>query len=92
MINKESIATRLETGISFTEFTYTLLQGYDFSYLYKNKNIKVQAGGSDQWGNITTGLELIRKFYGENNALGITLNLWILKVKNSAKVLKGLFD
>ena len=75
MINKESIATRLETGISFTEFTYTLLQGYDFSYLYKNKNIKVQAGGSDQWGNITTGLELIRKFYGENNALGITLNL-----------------
>ncbi|MBD5423353.1 MAG: tyrosine--tRNA ligase [Mycoplasma sp.] len=75
MINKESIATRLETGISFTEFTYTILQGYDFSYLYKNKNIKIQAGGSDQWGNITTGLELIRKFYGENDALGITLNL-----------------
>lgn len=75
MISKESISTRLETGLSFTEFTYTLLQGYDFSVLYKNNNIKVQAGGSDQWGNITTGLELIRKFYGENNALGITMNL-----------------
>lgn len=75
MINKESIATRLETGLSFTEFTYTILQGYDFAHLYKNHNIKVQAGGSDQWGNITTGLELIRKFYGENNALGITMNL-----------------
>ncbi len=75
MINKDAIASRLEKGISFTEFTYTLLQGYDFSYLYKHKNIKIQAGGSDQWGNITTGLEFIRKFYGENNALGITLNL-----------------
>lgn len=75
MLAKENIATRLETGISFTEFTYTLLQGYDFSQLYKNNNIKIQAGGSDQWGNITTGLELIRKFYGDNDALGITLNL-----------------
>lgn len=75
MINKESIATRLETGLSFTEFTYTILQGYDFAFLYKNHNIKVQAGGSDQWGNITTGLELIRKFNGENDAFGITMNL-----------------
>lgn len=83
MINKESIATRLETGLSFTEFTYTILQGYDFAILYKNNNIKIQAGGSDQWGNITTGLELIRKFYGENDALGITLNL--LKDANGNK-------
>lgn len=75
MINKDSISSRLETGLSFTEFTYTLLQGYDFSTLYKKYNIKIQAGGSDQWGNITTGLELIRKFYGDVEALGITINL-----------------
>ncbi len=75
MIAKENISSRLEIGLSFTEFTYTLLQGYDFLKLYKEKNIKIQGGGSDQWGNITTGLELIRKFYGENEALGITMNL-----------------
>lgn len=75
MINKDAISSRLESGLSYTEFSYTLLQGYDFSVLYKKNNIKIQAGGSDQWGNITTGLELIRKFYGENDALGITMNL-----------------
>lgn len=75
LVNKESINSRLKTGISYTEFSYTLLQGYDFNLLYKNYNVKIQAGGSDQWGNITTGLELIRKFHGENNALGITVNL-----------------
>ena len=75
MINKESINTRLETGLSFTEFTYTLLQGYDFLMLYEKHKVKIQAGGSDQWGNITTGLELIRKNHGETNALGITVNL-----------------
>ena len=75
MINKESINTRLETGLSFTEFTYTLLQGYDFLILYEKHKVKIQAGGSDQWGNITTGLELIRKNHGETNALGITVNL-----------------
>ncbi len=76
MISKECISSRLETGLSFTEFAYTLLQGYDFAHLYKEKNIKIQAGGSDQWGNITTGLEMIRKFYGnDNNALGLTMNL-----------------
>ena len=77
MLSKECIGTRLETGLSFTEFTYTLMQGYDFAHLFKEKNIKIQAGGSDQWGNITTGLELIRKFYGDNDALGITLNLLV---------------
>ncbi|SFF11349.1 tyrosine--tRNA ligase [Thermoflexibacter ruber] len=61
MISKDSVQKRLETGISFTEFSYQLLQGYDFYWLYKNKNIKLQMGGSDQWGNITTGTELIRR-------------------------------
>ncbi len=61
MLSKDSVQKRLETGISFTEFSYQLLQGYDFYWLYKNKNIKLQMGGSDQWGNITTGTELIRR-------------------------------
>jgi tyrosyl-tRNA synthetase len=61
MISKDSVQKRLETGISYTEFSYQLLQGYDFYWLYKNKNIKLQMGGSDQWGNITTGTELIRR-------------------------------
>ncbi|GAB4118921.1 MAG: tyrosine--tRNA ligase [Thermoflexibacter sp.] len=64
MISKDSVQKRLETGISFTEFSYQLLQGYDFYWLYKNKNIKLQMGGSDQWGNITTGTELIRRKEG----------------------------
>lgn len=61
MMSKDSVKTRLTTGISYTEFTYQLLQGYDFYHLYKNKNIRLQMGGSDQWGNITTGTELIRR-------------------------------
>lgn len=61
MMSKDSVKNRLETGISFTEFSYQLLQGYDFYWLYKNKNIRLQMGGSDQWGNITTGTELIRR-------------------------------
>jgi tyrosyl-tRNA synthetase len=64
MMSKDSVQKRLETGISFTEFSYQLLQGYDFYWLYKNKNIKLQMGGSDQWGNITTGTELIRRKEG----------------------------
>ena len=76
MLEKESINTRLETGISFTEFSYTLIQGYDFLHLYENKDIYLQAGGSDQWGNITTGIEMIRKnSNSETYAAGITLNL-----------------
>lgn len=76
MLEKESIKTRLETGISFTEFAYTLIQGYDFAKLYKEKDVWVQSGGSDQWGNITTGCEMIRKIYGDdNNACGLTINL-----------------
>ena len=61
MMSKDSVKKRLETGISFTEFSYQLLQGYDFYWLYKNKNVRLQMGGSDQWGNITTGTEIIRR-------------------------------
>ncbi|HUR67505.1 MAG TPA: tyrosine--tRNA ligase [Chitinophagaceae bacterium] len=66
MMAKDSVKKRLdgETGMSFTEFTYQLVQGYDFYWLYKNKNAKLQMGGSDQWGNIVTGTELIRKKEG----------------------------
>lgn len=61
MVAKDSVKKRLETGLSFMEFSYQLLQGYDFYWLYKNKNVRLQMGGSDQWGNITTGTELIRR-------------------------------
>lgn len=61
MMAKDSVKKRLETGISFTEFSYQLVQGYDFYWLYRNKNCKLQMGGSDQWGNIVTGTELIRR-------------------------------
>jgi len=64
MMAKDSVKTRLETGLSFTEFSYQLVQGYDFYWLYENKNCKLQMGGSDQWGNITTGTELIRRKAG----------------------------
>jgi tyrosyl-tRNA synthetase len=61
MMAKDSVKNRLETGLSFTEFSYQLVQGYDFYYLYTHKNCKLQMGGSDQWGNIVTGTELIRR-------------------------------
>jgi tyrosyl-tRNA synthetase len=64
MMSKESVKKRLETGISFTEFSYQLLQGYDYLHLYKTKNCRLQMGGSDQWGNITAGTELIRRMEG----------------------------
>ncbi|KMY51275.1 tyrosine--tRNA ligase [Peribacillus loiseleuriae] len=76
MLAKDTIASRLETGISFTEFTYTILQGIDFNHLYDNHNCKLQIGGSDQWGNITTGLEMIRKSHDEAvKAFGMTIPL-----------------
>lgn len=65
MMSKDSVKKRLETGISFTEFSYQLLQGYDFYHLYKTKNVRLQMGGSDQWGNITTGTEIIRRKEGD---------------------------
>lgn len=64
MVAKESVKRRLEAGLSFTEFTYQLLQGYDFYYLYTHHNVKLQMGGADQWGNLTTGAELIRRKTG----------------------------
>lgn len=66
MMSKDSVRKRIEgeSGISFTEFTYQLIQGYDFYWLYQNRNCKLQMGGSDQWGNITTGTELIRRKAG----------------------------
>ena len=64
MMAKDSVQKRLETGISFTEFTYQLVQGYDFLHLYEHKGCQLQMGGSDQWGNITTGTELIRRKTG----------------------------
>lgn len=65
MLAKDIINRRLETGITFAEFTYTLLQGYDFMHLYETKGVTMQVAGSDQWGNITTGIELINKKLGK---------------------------
>ena len=61
MLNKDIINRRLETGITYAEFSYTLIQGNDFLELFKRKNCVLQCEGSDQWGNITTGIELIKK-------------------------------
>ena len=99
MLAKDSVKNRLEKGMSFTEFSYQLIQGYDFYYLWKNKNIQLQMGGSDQWGNIVTGTELIRrKSGGEAFALTSPLikkadgtkfgksetgNIWLDKTKTS---------
>jgi tyrosyl-tRNA synthetase len=76
MMSKDSVRMRLEgeTGMSFTEFTYQLVQGYDFYYLWKNHQCLVQMGGSDQWGNIVTGTELIRR-KGQGGAFALTTNL-----------------
>lgn len=74
MMAKDSVKNRLETGMSFTEFSYQLVQGYDFLWLYENKDCTVQLGGSDQWGNIVTGTELIRRKTG-GEAFAITTPL-----------------
>jgi tyrosyl-tRNA synthetase len=99
MMAKDSVKSRLESGMSFTEFSYQLVQGYDFYWLWKNKNCKVQLGGSDQWGNIVTGTELIRrKEEGKSFAVTTPLikkadggkfgktetgNIWLDKIKTS---------
>ncbi len=74
MLSKDSVQNRLENGMSFTEFSYQLIQGYDFYYLNQNHQVKLQMGGSDQWGNIVTGTELIRKKSG-NEAFALTAPL-----------------
>ena len=100
MTSKDSVKKRLESGMSFTEFSYQLVQGYDFYHLWKNEDCTVQLGGSDQWGNITTGTELIRRM-GGGHAFALTAplitkadgskfgkseggNVWIDKNKTSA--------
>ncbi len=76
MINKETVKRRLETGISYTEFSYMILQSLDFLHLYETKNCTLQLGGQDQWGNITSGLELIRKKHGADvECYGLTMPL-----------------
>ena len=99
MMSKDSVKNRLDGGMSFTEFSYQLVQGYDFYHLWKNENCMVQMGGSDQWGNIVTGTELIRK-KGGGKAFALTAplitkadgtkfgkseggNIWIDKAKTS---------
>lgn len=76
MINKETVKARLESGISYAEFSYQILQALDFEHLYANNNCTLQIGGQDQWGNITGGLELIRKIHGADAvAYGVTVPL-----------------
>jgi tyrosyl-tRNA synthetase len=74
MLAKDSVKNRLDTGMSFTEFSYSLLQGYDYQCLFREKNCVVQMGGSDQWGNIVSGTEFIRRNLGEK-AYAITTPL-----------------
>lgn len=81
MLNKDIIKRRLDTGITFAEFAYTLIQGNDFLHLFKEKNCIMQAEGSDQWGNITTGIELIKKKLGKD-AYGFTMPLILDKFGN----------
>ncbi|MGB7460127.1 MAG: tyrosine--tRNA ligase [Carnobacterium jeotgali] len=78
MLSKDIVASRLETGISFTEFTYQILQSIDFLHLYQHEDVQLQIGGADQWGNITAGLEYIRKQEGsEAEAYGLTIPLML---------------
>ena len=74
MLDKDIIRRRLDSGITFAEFSYTLIQGYDFLHLYREKGVTLQAAGSDQWGNITTGIDLIRKITGDQ-VYGFTMPL-----------------
>ena len=78
MLSKEIVSSRLETGLSFTEFTYQILQSIDFLHLYQNEDVQLQIGGADQWGNITAGLEYIRKKVGfDAKAFGLTIPLML---------------
>jgi tyrosyl-tRNA synthetase len=82
MLSKDSVQKRLETGMSFTEFTYQLVQGYDFYYMYEKFGVKLQFGGSDQWGNIVTGTELIRR---KSNGEGFAFTAPLLKKADGGK-------
>ncbi|MGA0231779.1 MAG: tyrosine--tRNA ligase [Saprospiraceae bacterium] len=76
MMSKDSVKNRLDTGMSFTEFSYQLLQSYDFQVLYQQDNCAFQMGGSDQWGNITSGVEFIRRNLEGSKAYAVTSKLW----------------
>jgi len=82
MMAKDSVQNRLENGMSFTEFTYQLVQGYDFYYLWKNQGVKFQMGGSDQWGNIVTGTELIRR---KDGGEAFALTTYLIKKADGTK-------
>ena len=75
MINKDTVKRRLDVGITYTEFSYMILQSIDFLKLYENYGVTMQVGGQDQWGNITAGLELLRKVHGDVKAYGFTVPL-----------------
>ncbi|CAM4398667.1 tyrosine--tRNA ligase [Paenibacillus typhae] len=78
MLSKDVVSSRLDSGISFTEFSYQILQSIDYLHLYKHEDVQLQIGGSDQWGNITSGLDLIRKKEGnEAKAFGLTIPLML---------------
>lgn len=78
MLNKEVVASRLDAGISFTEFTYQILQAIDFLHLYRHNDVQLQIGGSDQWGNITSGIDLIHKVEGsDTKVFGVTIPLML---------------
>lgn len=78
MLNKEVVASRLDAGISFTEFTYQILQAIDFLHLYRHNDVQLQIGGSDQWGNITSGIDLIHKVEGsDTKVFGLTIPLML---------------
>lgn len=80
MLEKDIVKSRLENGISYSEFSYSILQSWDWITLFKLHNIAIQCGGSDQWGNITAGVDVFRKTYGDNHkAAGITINLLLKK-------------
>jgi tyrosyl-tRNA synthetase len=88
MLAKDSVKKRLDSGMSFTEFSYQLVQGYDFYWLYKNKGCKLQLGGSDQWGNIVTGTEIIRRKYsadGKDDALVFALTCPLITKTDGTK-------
>lgn len=95
MMAKDSVKKRLEgtagSGLSFTEFSYQLLQGYDYLYLYRHENCRLQMGGSDQWGNITTGTELIRRIEGARLSLSHVPSSPRQMEESLARLRKGMF-
>lgn len=90
MLNKEMVKNRLDTGISFTEFSYQIFQAIDFFNLFKKYNVCLQVSGSDQWGNLTSGIELIKKIEGRNSKIsGMTVNLLVDKNGNKIGKTEG---